>query len=110
MQRWRIHVTVAIAVFPLAALVAQGLAMCAQGIVEYIHGFAASAAKNGTLPSPLIAALLRVRQIDGKSLTMLDIQLVAILLFLCYASMLLLRHLVDISRLLKISRKRLFIK
>ncbi|KAH9593457.1 hypothetical protein LSM04_005825 [Trypanosoma melophagium] len=121
MRRWYIHASVAVALFPLAAIVGIAFTVSAQALVEYIHGMAsttivstsnsnsgASTPQSGTLLSMLRAAMLCVRPIDGRSLTMLDIQLVAILLFLCYAAVLLLRHLVDISRLLKISRRRLF--
>ncbi|RNF10275.1 hypothetical protein TraAM80_01618 [Trypanosoma rangeli] len=105
-RRWHVHASVAVAILPLAALLTLGFTVSAQKLVEYIH----ETAQLNVVPSLLSYMLQRVRPIAGDAITLLDIQLVAILLFISYASMVLLRHLVDISRLLKVSRRRIFMK
>ncbi|ESL05779.1 hypothetical protein TRSC58_06559 [Trypanosoma rangeli SC58] len=103
-RRWHVHASVAVAILPLAALLTLGFAISAQKLVEYIH----EVAQLDMVPPLLSYMLRRVRPIAADAITLLDIQLVAILLFVSYASMLLLRHLVDISRLLKVSRRRIY--
>ncbi|KEG14448.1 hypothetical protein DQ04_00461020 [Trypanosoma grayi] len=104
--RCYVHASVAVALLPLAALVTLGFGLLAQKLVEYIH----DVAQSGVLPPFLSYAALRARPIEGQSVTLLDIQLVAILLLLSYAATVVLRRLVDIVRLLKISRRRLVMK
>ncbi|KAF8285801.1 hypothetical protein C3747_248g24c [Trypanosoma cruzi] len=105
-QRWHLHASVSVALFPVAAVIALGFSVSAQKIVEYIH----ETAKLNVVPPFLSQMALRIRPIAGDAITFFDIQIVAILLFVCYASVVLQRHLVDISRLLKISRRRIFMK
>ncbi|RNF27582.1 uncharacterized protein Tco025E_00143 [Trypanosoma conorhini] len=105
-RRCHVHASVAVAILPLAALLTLAFTVSAQKLVEYVH----ETAQLGMVPSFLASMLRRVRPVAGDSITLLDIQLVSLLLFLSYASMVVLRHLVDILRLLKVSRRRLFVK
>ncbi|CBH13364.1 hypothetical protein, conserved [Trypanosoma brucei gambiense DAL972] len=103
-RRCCIHSCVAAALVPLAVLVAIGISIALDQCILYLHEAARSSIPQ---PPPLRHALLQLKPDSLMTLSFLDVQIVAIFLFVSYGLQILLYHLVDIVRYLKISRRRL---
>lgn len=96
------HIAVTIALFPLACLAAISLQVSTSSILS---GAADLTARN-ILPPP-VAAVARLLGAPPADATLTDVLLVVCLLQVGYGSVIVCRHLVDIVRLLKLSRRRL---
>ncbi|KAG8349164.1 hypothetical protein TRVL_00035 [Trypanosoma vivax] len=103
-NRWCAHTSVMVALFPIALLTIFGISVASGTLVGYLH----SAVHSGVwLPSQLVSVLMQFRPLELEAVDVLDVQLMVVFFFVCYASKLLLHHVVDIVRYLKISRRRL---
>lgn len=102
---WIGHSTVMFACVPLAVVLCFAVLAEAEELVK----LARAGESKGVLFGVYLRLAKAVPEIE-KDMTLLDVQLATCLLFVGYACMRVWRHLVDIVRLLKVSRRRMLKK
>ncbi|CAD2220789.1 hypothetical protein ADEAN_000831200 [Angomonas deanei] len=95
------HSMVSVTVLPIAALGAIGVALTYNNALEFVQKNLVPLAREGGLLQRSEVLPLPV------DVTLMEVQLVGLLILLAYGCTIVLHHLIDITRLLKISRRRL---
>ena len=95
------HAYVATALFPASALLCLVLGQIGPSLAAQLQAVGA------TVGGPIGGLLSDVRPLSNIGVvTLLDVECMTFFLLSCYGSMIVLRHLVDMVRILKVSRRR----